>query len=66
MHSESQWRYRAHRMGLRLVKYTAGSPGYHQYGPFTLVDRSTNHLRFRGLDATAVEQMLFAEQVAEA
>jgi hypothetical protein len=53
-------------MGLRLVKYTAGSPGYHQYGPFALVDRSTNHLRFRGLDATAVEQMLFAEQFAEA
>lgn len=66
MHSESQWRYRAYRMGLRLVKYKTTSPAYHQYGPYALVDRATNKVRVIGLDAAAVEQALFASQDAPA
>lgn len=64
MHSESQWRYRAYRRGLRLVKYKPGSTAYLQYGPYALVDRSTNHLTEVGLDAEAVERTLFADGAA--
>lgn len=60
MHSESQWRYRAYRTGLRLVKYKVSSPAYTKYGPYALVDKSTNTLVATNLDADAVERMLFA------
>mgnify|MGYP000402576693 CR=1 FL=1 len=60
MHSESQWRYRAYRKGLRLVKYKEASPAYTQYGPYALVDQSTNNLTAMNLDAEAVELALFA------
>lgn len=59
MHSESQWRYRAYRMGLRLVKYKQGSPAYSKYGPYALVDQSTNSMAATNLDAEAVEKTLF-------
>ena len=59
MHSESQWRYRAYRKGLRLVKYKESSPAYTKYGPYALIDRSTNALAAAHLDAEAVEQELF-------
>ncbi|MGI9123479.1 MAG: hypothetical protein ACR2JM_01815 [Mycobacterium sp.] len=59
MHSESQWRYRAYRKGLRLVKYKQASPGYTQYGPYALVDQSTNRVAAAKLDAEAVERELF-------
>jgi len=62
MHSESQWRYRAQRKGLRLVKYKKASPGYQQYGPYALVDKATNQVKFTGLDAEAVERELFADE----
>ena len=60
MHSESQWRYRAYRKGLRLVKYKQSSPAYAQSGPYALVDQSTNNLAAMNLDAEAVERALFA------
>lgn len=60
MHSESQWRYRAYRKGLRLVKYKQDSPAYSKYGPYALVDQSTNSVTATNLDAHAVERALFA------
>lgn len=60
MHSESQWRYRAYRRGLRLVKYKRSSSAYEQYGPYALVDRATNRVVMTGLDADGVERELFA------
>lgn len=66
MHSESQWRYRAYRQGLRLVKYKIGSPAYEQYGPYALVDQSTNKITAVRLTAEAVEQILFAGESASA
>lgn len=59
MHSESQWRYRAYRKGLRLVKYKQDSPAYTKYGPYALVDQSTNTLTAAHLDAEGVERELF-------
>ena len=59
MHSESQWRYRAYRKGLRLVKYKETSSAYTKYGPYALVDQSTNSLAAAHLDAEAVERELF-------
>lgn len=64
MHSETQWRYRAYRQGLRLVKYKVGSPGYRQYGPYALVDQSTGRVTVTGLDADAVERALFPAESA--
>lgn len=61
MHSESQWRYRASRRGLRLVKYKQDSTAYEQYGPYALVDRTTNRMAATGLDAEAVERELFSD-----
>lgn len=60
MHSESQWRYRAYRKGLRLVKYKESSSAYTDYGPYALVDQSTNHIAAARLDAAGVERELFA------
>lgn len=60
MHSESQWRYRAYRRGLRLVKYKLDSPAYEQYGPYALVDLATKQVVATKLDAAAVERELFA------
>jgi hypothetical protein len=62
MHSESQWRYRASRMGLRLVKYKQSSPAYRQFGPYALVDTTARRSKLMGLDARAVERTLFASQ----
>ena len=59
MHSESQWRYRAYRKGLRLVKYKVDSPAYEQYGPYGLVDLSTRAVIATNLDAAAIERELF-------
>ncbi len=59
MHSESQWRYRAYRRGLRLVKYKADSLAYEQYGPYGLVDLSTGTVVATNLGADAVEHELF-------
>lgn len=60
MHSESQWRYRAYRRGLRLVKYKQASPAYEKFGPYALFDQSTNTLAALRLDAEAVERELFS------
>lgn len=65
MHSESQWRHRAYRSGLRLVKYKHASPAYWQYGPYALVDQTTNQVKLMGLDAEAVERELFGDQEAQ-
>lgn len=62
MHSESQWRHRAYRSGLRLVKYKKASPAYWQYGPYALIDQTNNQARLMGLDAEAVERELFGGQ----
>lgn len=59
MHSESQWRYRAYRRGLKLVKYKRDSPAYAKYGPYALFDQSTNRMAAMNLDAAGVEQALF-------
>lgn len=59
MHSESQWRYRAYRKGLRLVKYKVDSLAYQQYGPYGLVDLSTRTVVATNLDAQAIERELF-------
>jgi hypothetical protein len=59
VHSESQWRYRAYRRGLRLVKYKHSSTAYEQYGPYALVDQVTNQLAVTGLDSEGVERELF-------
>ncbi len=61
MHSESQWRYYAYRRGLRLVKYKKSSPAYEQYGPYALVDRTTNRVVRGHLLAHDVECALFDE-----
>ncbi len=58
MHSESQWRYRAYRKGLRLVKYKLNSSAYQQFGPYALFDPATNALTAVGLDAEALEREL--------
>lgn len=60
MHSESQWRYRAYRSGLRLVKYKKSSPAYTKYGPYALVEQATGRMAATNLDAEAVELALFA------
>lgn len=65
MHSEAQWRYRAKRMGLRLVRYSQ-SLGYEQYGPYGLVDRATGRIVAVRLGAEDVERLLFEENDAEA
>ncbi|MFM9033765.1 MAG: hypothetical protein ACKOQ4_05690 [Mycobacterium sp.] len=66
MHSESQWRYRAYRRGLRLVKYKRESSAYHRYGPYALVDQATNAVSIAGLDAEALERELFSENRQDA
>jgi hypothetical protein len=60
MHSESQWRSRAYRKGLRLVKYKQTSSTYQQFGPYALFDPSTNTLMAVRLDAEAVERTLYS------
>lgn len=60
MHSESQWRYRAYRRGLRLVKYKKDSSAYELYGPYALVDLASKEVVATKLDAESVEQELFA------
>ena len=61
IHSESQWRYRAYRQGLRLVKYKMNSPAYERYGPYALADRNSNRIVRGHLRAQEVEDILFAE-----
>ena len=64
MHSESQWRYRAYRRGLRLVKYKETSTAYEKYGPYALLDQSTKQIVEAHLDAEGVERVLFVEAAA--
>ena len=61
MHSESQWRYRAYRKGLRLVKHKRDSPAYQRYGPYALVDQATNKVATTGLNAQALKRELFQD-----
>lgn len=61
MHSESQWRYRANRQGLRLVKYNKSSSAYELYGPYALVDQTTNRVARGHLRPVDVERVLFGE-----
>ncbi len=60
MHSESQWRYRAKRMGFRLVRYSQ-SRGYPEYGPYGLVEVGTSRVVAVRLGPKDVEAMLFGE-----
>ncbi len=65
MHSESQWRSRAYRKGLRLVKYKQTkykqtSSAYQQFGPYALFDPATKTLMAVRLDAEAVERALYS------
>lgn len=64
MHSESQWRYRAYRKGLRLVKYKRDSPGYERYGPYALVELASRTVVATNLDAQAIERELFTGGLA--
>lgn len=65
MHNESQWRYRAKRRGLRLVRY--GQPlGFEEYGPYGLVDRATGRTATIRLTAEDVEQRLFGDDAEDA
>lgn len=65
MHNESQWRYRAKRLGLRLVRY--GQPlGFEEFGPYGLVDRATGGIVAVRLTAEDVEQRLFGESTEDA
>jgi hypothetical protein len=61
MHSESQWRYRAYRQGLRLVKYKKSSTAYEQYGPYALADLATNRVVHVNLHPIDVERALFRD-----
>jgi hypothetical protein len=65
MHSESQWRYRAKRLGFRLVRY-GRSLGHDQYGPYGLVDRATGRLVAARLGPSEVERLLFEQNSREA
>ena len=60
MHSESQWRSRAYRKGLSLVKYKQTSSAYQQFGPYALFDPATKTLMAVRLDAEAVERALYS------
>ena len=62
MHSESQWRSRAYRKGLRLVKYKQASSAYQQFGPYALFNLPTNTLMAVRLDAEAVERALYSTE----
>jgi hypothetical protein len=64
MHSEAQWRYRAKRRGLRLVRYSQ-SLGYQQYGPYGLVDLAAGRIVAVRLGAEDVERLLFGENDTE-
>ena len=64
MHSEAQWRYRAKRFGLRLVRYSQAL-GFEQYGPYGLVERATGRIVAVRLGAEDVERLLFEESNAE-
>lgn len=65
MHNESQWRYRAKRLGLRLVRY-GQSLGFDAYGPYGLVDRATGRIVAVRLAAEDVEERLFGESAVAA
>lgn len=60
MHTESQWRYRAKRLGFRLVRYSQ-SLGYRQYGPYGLVERGSGRIVAVQLNPEDVERLLFGQ-----
>ncbi len=60
MHSEPQWRYRAKRRGLRLVRYSQAL-GYSQYGPYGLVESGTGRVVAVRLGPEDVERILYDE-----
>jgi len=66
VHSESQWRYRAQRRGLRLVKYRRDTPAYDRFGPYGLVDIANRTVIATGLDAETIERHLFAPDLTTA
>jgi hypothetical protein len=61
MHAVYQWRHRAKRRGLRLVKYQQAVPGYEKYGPYALLDASTNRILASGLEPADVERLLYGD-----
>jgi hypothetical protein len=61
MHAIHQWRYRAKRRGLRLVKYQQGLPGHAQYGPYALLDAATNRILAKRLEPADVERLLYGD-----
>ncbi len=61
MNSESQWRYRAYRRGLRLVKYNRSSSAYTRYDPYALVDRSTKEVVAVNLHPDDLDGRLFGD-----
>jgi len=65
MHSEAQWRYRARRIGLRLVRRSR-SLGSEQYGPYSLVEQTTGNVVAVKLSPEDVEQLLFGESGTQA
>jgi len=60
LHSEPQWRHRAKRRGLRLVRYRQAM-GYTQYGPYGLVEGGTGRVVAVRLGPEDVERMLYGE-----
>jgi hypothetical protein len=61
MHAVYQWRHRAKRRGLRLVKYQQCVPGYEQYGPYALLESSTNRILASRLEPADVERLLYGD-----
>ncbi len=64
MHSESQWRYRAKRLGWRLVRYSQ-SLGYQQYGPYGLVELGTGRVVAVRLGPGDLERILYEEKTED-
>jgi hypothetical protein len=60
MQSETQLRRRARAQDLTLIKYRENSRWYSEYGPYALVDPSSNCLVAFGIDLDAVERELAA------
>lgn len=56
--SDSSLRRRARAQGLELVKYRPSSRWYAQYGPYALVEQSTNCLEAYGLSREEVAAAL--------
>ncbi len=60
MHSESQWRWRAKQLGLRLVRYSQAL-GFQEYGPYGLVEIDTGRVVGARFQPEDIERLLFQD-----